>query len=117
MRSLTYGRVVHAQIAADRAHHDIARVDPDADLHLRALRTAKLIGVAPHHLLHPECGITGPHGVVFLGERGAKQSHDPVAHHLVYRALVVMDSFHHPFEDRVEDLARLFGISVGEQLH
>ena len=28
-----------------------------------------------------------------------------------------MDGFHHPFEHRVEKLARFLGISVGEQLH
>ena len=28
-----------------------------------------------------------------------------------------MDGFHHPFEHRVEKLARCLGISVGEQLH
>jgi hypothetical protein len=28
-----------------------------------------------------------------------------------------MDGFHHPLQHRVEDLARLFGIAVGEQLH
>jgi hypothetical protein len=117
VRGLPHGRVVHPQIAADRAYHDIARVDPDADLHFSALRAAKLIGVAPHDLLHPQSGIAGPHGVVFMGERRAKKSHDPVAHHLVDRALVVMDRFHHPFEDRIEYLASFFGVSVGEQLH
>src|SRR5262249_57667606 len=42
VRGLPHGRVVHAQIAADRAHYDIARIDPDADLHLHALHSAKL---------------------------------------------------------------------------
>jgi hypothetical protein len=28
-----------------------------------------------------------------------------------------MDSLHHAFEDRIEDLPRLFGIAVREQLH
>ena len=28
-----------------------------------------------------------------------------------------MDGLHHVFEDRVEELARLLGVTVGEQLH
>jgi hypothetical protein len=39
------------------------------------------------------------------------------AHHLVHRALVAVDGLHHPFEHRVENLACLFRVTVGEQLH
>jgi hypothetical protein len=42
VRGLTYRDVVHAQIAADGAHHDVSGVDTDADLHLHCLRAAKL---------------------------------------------------------------------------
>jgi hypothetical protein len=37
---LAHGGVVHAEIAADRAHHDVAGVEADADLHFHALRAA-----------------------------------------------------------------------------
>src|SRR4029453_15881113 len=40
VRSLPHGRVVHAQVAADRADHAVAGVEADADLHLEALRAA-----------------------------------------------------------------------------
>ena len=33
MRGLADRRVVHVQVAADRAHDDLAGVQPDADLH------------------------------------------------------------------------------------
>jgi len=46
-------------------------------------RAAQLIRVAPHDLLHPERGVARPHSVVFVGEGGAKERHDSVAHHLV----------------------------------
>jgi hypothetical protein len=55
--------------------------------------------------------------VILVRERRAEQRHDPVAHHLVHRALVTMDRHHHPFEHRIENLARLLGITIGEQLH
>ena len=43
VRGLADGGVVHAQIATNGAHDDVPGVDPDADLHLHALRAAKLI--------------------------------------------------------------------------
>jgi hypothetical protein len=55
--------------------------------------------------------------VVLVGERGAEERHDPVAHDLVHGALVAVHGFHHPFQHWVEQLARLLGITVGEQLH
>src|SRR5262249_39237509 len=68
-------------------------------------------------VLHPERGVTRAHGVILVGKRGSEERHDPVAHHLVDRALVAMDGLHHDLEDRIEDLARFLGIAVGEQLH
>jgi hypothetical protein len=55
--------------------------------------------------------------VILVGQRRAEERHDPVAHHLVHRALVAVDGFHHPLEDGIEELARLLGVAVGEQLH
>jgi hypothetical protein len=117
VRGLAHGRVVHAQIAADRAHDDIPRVETDPDLHLQALRPAKVIRIAPHDILHPEGGIAGAHGVVLVGERRAEEAHDAVTHHLVHGALVVMDRFHHPLQNGIEELARFLWVTVGEQLH
>jgi hypothetical protein len=56
-------------------------------------------------------------GVVFVGDRRAEQRHDPVAHHLVHRALVAVDGLHHELENGIENLASLLGVAVGEQLH
>ena len=55
--------------------------------------------------------------MIFMRERGPEQRHDPVAHNLVDGAFVAMDGLHHPLEDWVEELARLLGVAVGEQLH
>jgi hypothetical protein len=55
--------------------------------------------------------------MVLVGEGRAEERHDPVAHHLVHRALVAVDRLHHVLEDGIEELSRLFGITVGEQLH
>ena len=55
--------------------------------------------------------------MVLVRQRRAEQGHDPVAHHLVDRALVAMDGLHHPLEHGVEQLARLLGVPVGQELH
>jgi hypothetical protein len=93
------------------------RVEVDPDLHLHPVRAARVVRVALERLLHPEGGIAGAHGVVLVGQRRTEQRHDPVAHHLVHRALVAVNGLHHAFEHGVEDLAGFLGIAVGEQLH
>ena len=105
------------QIAANGAHDDLAGVQPDADLDHRRVRAPHLFRVLPHAFLHAERREAGPHGVVLVRERRAEEGHDPVAHDLVHGALVAVDSFHHPLEDRIEELPRLLGVAVGEQLH
>ena len=117
VRRLADGRVVHVEIAADGAHDDLPGVQPDADLDHGRVRASHLVRVLLHALLHPERRVAGPHRVVLVGERRAEERHDPVAHHLVDRALVAVDRLHHALEHGVEELARLLGIAVGEQLH
>src|SRR5262245_50152047 len=55
--------------------------------------------------------------MILVGYRRTEQRHDAVAHHLVHRALVVMHGLHHSLEHGVEQLARILGITVGQQLH
>ena len=52
-----------------------------------------------------------------MGKRGPKQGHDAIAHDLVHRALIAMHGRHHALEDRVEELPRFLGVTVGEQFH
>src|SRR5262249_23464961 len=67
--------------------------------------------------LHSQRGVAGAYRVVLMGERGAEQRHDPVAHDLIHRALVVMNRLHHALEHRIQELARLLGVAIGEKLH
>jgi hypothetical protein len=55
--------------------------------------------------------------VILVGDRRPEQRHDPIAHHLVNGALVAVDSLHHQLENRIEDLTRFLGITIGKQLH
>jgi hypothetical protein len=114
MRRLAYGPVVHGQITADGPDHDLARVQPDSNLHFDAVRAADLLVVALNGLLHGERGIAGPHGIVPMGDGGAKQRHNAIAEHLVDRPLIPMDGRHHPLQHGVEELARFLRIAVGQ---
>jgi hypothetical protein len=109
--------VVHAEIAADRADHDLAGIESHAHLERDAVATTHPLGVAADRRLQVKGGIAGPDGVVLVGHRGAEQGHDPVAHDLVDGALVAVDGVHHPLEDGIEQPPGLLGVAVGEQLH
>src|SRR5262249_52261624 len=77
----------------------------------------RLVSISLHRLLHPECGVARAHGMILVCDWRTEKRHDPVAHHLVHRAFVPVDGFHHPLKDWVEYLARLLWITVSEQLH
>jgi hypothetical protein len=109
--------VVHAEIAADRPHHHLTSVQADADVSRDSLGALDLYGIGFHGLLHAQRRVARPDGMVFMRDRGPKQRHDPVAHDLVHRPLVAVHGRHHAFEHRVEEVAGLLGVAVGQQLH
>jgi len=110
-------RVVHVEITADRAHDDLARVEPDPDLHDDAVTSEGLFCVTFHQVLHAERRVARPDGMVLVGQRRAEERHDPVAHDLVHGPLVAVDGLHHVFQDRVEEFARFLRVTVGQKLH
>jgi hypothetical protein len=89
------------EIAADGAHDDLPGVEPNADLQVHAVCVARVLSIALYQLLHPERRIARPDRVVLVGEGCAEQSHDPIAHDLVHRALVAVDGLHHAFKNWV----------------
>src|SRR5215207_3050300 len=116
MYGLAVSGVVHVQLAAQRTHDDFARVQSDAYEQRDSSGPAHLLRVLPDQLLHFERGKTGPDGVVLISDRGPEKRLDSVAHHLVDRALVASDSFHHPFENGVKQRAGILGIKLGDIL-
>ena len=55
--------------------------------------------------------------MVFMGERRAKQRHNPIAHDLVHGAFIAVHGRHHAFQHWVENRSRVFGIAIGQELH
>src|SRR3984893_12546283 len=117
VRRLAHGGVIHAQIAADGADHDLTRIQSDADLHFDAVCTSHVLGVASYRSLHVEGSVAGPHRVVVVGQWRSEERHYPAPRQLVDRTLVAMDRLHHVIENRVEELVSLLGVAVREQLH
>ena len=113
---LAHGAVLDVEVAADRAHDDVAGVEAHADLHVDALPPPQLVGVAADRALHAQRRVAGAHGVVLVGDGRAEQGHDAVAHHLVDRALVAMDRLHHALEHGIEEGARVLGVAIGQEL-
>jgi hypothetical protein len=50
--------------------------------------------------------------MVLMGNGGAKQRHNAIAHDLVHRARIAMHGLHHAFQYRIEQPAGLLGITV-----
>jgi hypothetical protein len=55
--------------------------------------------------------------MLVVRQRCTEQRHDPVSHDLVDGAFVAMDRVHHPLQHGIENLARLLGVTIGEQFH
>src|SRR5215831_6041103 len=117
MSRLADRRVVHAEIRADRANHNVARIQADPDSHGDTVGPKRFARVSLHRLLHPQRGVTSTDRVILMGERGPEQRHDPVAHDLIHRPLVVVNRLHHALQHRIEELARFLGVAIGEELH
>ena len=79
------------------------------------MRASQFVAVGADRRLHGERSVACAHGMVLMGERGAEQCHDAVAHDLIHRAFVTVYRFHHRLENRVDDLARFFRVSVSQQ--
>jgi hypothetical protein len=90
------GRVVHVQVAADRADDDLARVQPHADLDQHALGPSYGLGVRLDRVPHPERRVAGAHRVVLVGNRRAEERHAPIAHELVHGAFVPVKEHRDP---------------------
>ena len=86
-------------------------------LHLQAVRAADLLRIAAEAGLHRQGGVAGAHGMILMGQRGAKQGHNAVAQHLIDRALIAVDGVHHAVQGRIEQLPGVLGVAVRQEFH
>jgi hypothetical protein len=117
VRGLADRAVLHGEVVVDASEDDLARIQPDPDLRILVARPSPPLLLGADSLHHLQGGVPGPQRVVLVGERCTEQRHDAVTHDLVHGAFVGVNRFHHPLDDRVEDLAGLLGIAAGHELH
>jgi hypothetical protein len=101
--------VAHRRVLAARpqgADEHLAAVDADAHAHGHA----DLGAVHRQRRLHLEGGAHGSLGVVLMGDRGAEQRHDLVAHDLVDPPTVVPDVGDEPLEPAVDEVLQLLRV-------
>jgi hypothetical protein len=55
--------------------------------------------------------------MIFMGNGRPEQGHDPIAHDLVHGPFIPMYRRHQAFQHRIEQLAGLFRIAVGQEFH
>ena len=114
---VTLRGVVHAQVVADLADHDLARVQPDPHAEVEPALDAQLVRVVPHFVPQPEGRVARPLGMVLVGDRRTEERHDPIARVLVDRALEPMYSVGQDPEEAIEDGVPDLGIQPLGQLH
>ena len=81
------------------------------------MRPLNLVRISGYGLLHPQRRVTRAHGMILVGDWRAEQRHNPVAHNPVHGPLVTLDRLDHAFEHRIEELLRILGVAVSDQIH
>ena len=109
---VAHRRVVHAQVVADPADDDRARVDRDAHAELDARACAQLPGQLGHGALDAEGGVHGAARRVLQRERCAEEGHGAVAEELVDGALVGVHVLADQLDEAVHDRVHLLRAQV-----
>src|SRR5262245_38799431 len=112
MGRMAQSGIVHIEIVADRTHHNLARVQADADLQSQFFGLAESSPIASHLFLHGQSGVTGAHGVILVSQWCPKERHDSVAQHLVNGSFVSVNRIHHDPQYRIDELLRFFWIDA-----
>jgi hypothetical protein len=55
--------------------------------------------------------------MILMGNGRAEEGHNAIPHDLVDGALVAVHGLDHALQDRVQELAGLLGVALGQQLH
>ena len=107
----------HLEITPNGTDDDLAGVEADTDLERYSALPLELVATGGKPRLHPKCRVAGADSVVLVGERRAKQRHDPVSHGLVDGALEMVDGFHHTLEDLVQEHGGVLGVAPCKERH
>jgi hypothetical protein len=110
-------RVVHPQIVADLADHDLARMDADSRCERQTVAALHVLGVTAELAPQIERRVTGARCMILVSDRRAEQRHDAVTGVLVDGSLEAVDAVGEQPEEAVEDRMPLFRVEPGSQVH
>src|SRR4030095_14745097 len=109
--------IVHAQVVADGAHHDLAGVEAHAHREAQPAFDAQRVAVAAQLLAQVERRVAGALGGILERERRAEQRNDAVAVVLVHRTLEAVHAVGEHGEEAVHQAVPLFRIELLGELH
>jgi hypothetical protein len=109
--------VVHAQVVADLADDDLARVDPHARREADAVLALHLGRVARDLVSQAERRVACPLRMVLVRDGRPEQRHDAVARVLVDGALEAVHAVGQDREEAIEDPVPLLRVELAGQLH
>src|SRR5215204_1537241 len=95
-------------IFADRANNNLTSIDADSYIKWSSSVTSPLVCMFAHLLLHAQCRIEGPVGVILVGNGCAKECKDAIAEGLRHISLVAMHCLHHNLQRGVYDPPSIF---------
>ncbi len=114
---MAQGGGVQGQVLTHPAHHDLARVEPEADTEVDTLGAPQLTGIAGDRLGQGQGGPAGPPGVVLLRHRGTEKGHDPIAGELVHGATEAAHPLDQDADQAAHDLRPYLWIHVLLEVH
>ena len=114
---MALGRVVHAQVVANAAHDNVARVHSHSHREAQALGPLELVRVTRQLRQQIEGRMAGAQGVILMRNGGTEERHDPVPRELVDRSLVAMDAGPEDPKEAIHYRVPLLGIDLFRKIH
>ena len=108
---------IDAQVLTDSAHHDFARIEPDANVEVHPVGATKLVRIRANGAGHLPGRMARAASVVLLRERSSEQRHDAVAGELVDGAPEAPNLTDEDVHEAVDDLRPRLDVELLLKLH
>src|SRR5215470_10644382 len=109
--------VVHAQVVADPAHDDLARVQAHPHRELEPALAPHVFGKLAEVARQIQSGRTRTLRMVLVGDGGAEERHDAVTRVLVDGPLVTVNAAREDPEQAIEETMPFLGVDALRELH
>jgi len=110
IRGVSNSGVVHPKVIPNGSDDYRTGVKADAHLELHAGLLPYFVAILSHSLLDGQCRVTGPMGMVLMGQGSSKQGHDAVTGKLINGSLIFVDLIHEDLETSIHDLVDFLGV-------